>query len=167
MALEGRPMIGGRAFTRDRNSRPHTASEIRARTRGDSRTTPVRTDTGQNRHSHRECVCPVRFVRSHGLAGHHRTLSALSPLSALSDEGESCTHLCSTLLRGNKGACGRDALSEPDIKTAHLLTASAWFDSCLLAESKLRQRIVSVLAKAGVGRRDNQRGTKQNLKSPP
>jgi hypothetical protein len=48
------------------------------------RTSPVRTDTGHSRHSLRECVCPVRYVRSHGLARHHRTLSALSAMSGVS-----------------------------------------------------------------------------------
>jgi hypothetical protein len=45
---------------------------------------PVRTDTGHDGRSLRESVCPVRYVRFSGLAGHHRTLSALSPMSGLS-----------------------------------------------------------------------------------
>lgn len=44
----------------------------------------VRTDNGHFRHSLRECVCPVRYVRSGGLGRHHRTLSVLSGMSALS-----------------------------------------------------------------------------------
>jgi hypothetical protein len=44
----------------------------------------VRTDTGQTGHPLKGCVCPVRFVRSHGLAGQHRTLSDMSALSGMS-----------------------------------------------------------------------------------
>jgi hypothetical protein len=95
MALEGRPVIRRGPFTRDQHPRAHTVERngarphVNARGRADNRTASVRTDTGHDGHTLKGCVCPVRFVRSHGLAGHHRTLSAMSPLSALSGERES------------------------------------------------------------------------------
>ena len=48
------------------------------------RTSVVWTDTGQDGHTLKGCVCPVRYVRSHRLARHHRTLSAVSAMSGLS-----------------------------------------------------------------------------------
>lgn len=83
-------------FTRDRDVKPHSVSEIRAHIRAHARednwTVPVRTDTGHNGHTLKGCVCPVRSVRSHGLAGHHRTLSAVSSLSGLSGERDISAH---------------------------------------------------------------------------
>jgi hypothetical protein len=50
------------------------------------RTSAVWTDTGHDGHTLKGGVCPVRYVRSHRHARHHRTLSAVSPTSGLSGE---------------------------------------------------------------------------------
>lgn len=77
-------MIRRGPFTRDRNSRPHTASEIRAHAHEDSWDSAGPEGQGQTGHTLKGCVLSCPPTRSHGLAGHRGTLSRLSPLSLMS-----------------------------------------------------------------------------------